>query len=63
MCNLCENPEEARKDHLIDAADLLKLAEKYRKVASGKILPHTKEMSDIGPLARRVIRLLTHDWV
>lgn len=65
MCNLCDpttrDVEIRRANNL--ARMLETLANRYRNLANGVLVPHTDGFTQAEPLAKSVIRNLLEDWL
>jgi hypothetical protein len=65
MCDLCdkETRESARAGHKMRAEQLERMAASERLIASGRIMPHTQEMSALTSSALSLIRYLVEDYL
>jgi len=66
MCDMCGSQEEVQaavNRNLGHASEISKLAQKYEDIAYRKIKPHTRDMKEIGCLARNIIKILADEWL
>ena len=54
---------ENKEHYEFISEQLNRLVNKYDSMAQGRLIAHTKDMENVEPLARMVIRLLVEDWI
>lgn len=65
MCDLC-NPEfrePAKREMLLVADNLERLAAQYRDMAEGRLKPHSNPALDVASRAKSVIHALVKEWI
>lgn len=67
MCDLCSSIESERKEAAdklhTEADEMISLATDLRRLAYGRLNPHSNEAHVVGSKARHIIRYLVEEWM
>lgn len=63
MCDICQDPQKAKRAAESMAKRLNELASCYIALSEGRIKPHTDAAQNVGLKAQSIIRDLVAEWL